>query len=285
MPIISLPEYFAPLKPGDLCAIKQATGVERLYVSVITGRCGSTFVADICSRIGFGFGEELFNEQPLSMFETQAPDRNFVYFLTQIFAANVVNGTLYFQITPTRLALLRQLIPGPDFDEQTDVVTLISRRNILSQAISFHNAVRTGLWHTNRVPQEGSGADFDPKTVLAWIRDISEMEKGLFNFVFDAKPKHFFYEDIISSPYETISLFLGAHRHRVRPIELTRTFIETSISKKISRDGFNLQYSQMLNNFPWINKILLERMENKILPQDTISTIFKHCPDIENVAL
>jgi hypothetical protein len=285
MTIISLPDYFSPLKIGELRAIKQATGVDRLYVSIITGRCGSTYLSEICSRSGFGIGEEPFNEQPLSDLEELFPERSFVDFLTRVFTYGAMNGTLYFQITPPRLALLRKLIPEPDFAQQTDAVSFITRRNILSQAISFHNAKRTGLWHTSHELQAGSGSGFDPQEVLAWMRYISVMEEGLLNFVLDTKPLHLFYEDLIASPYETISLFLKFHRHPVRPVLLNNALIENGISKKIPTVDFNLQFTYMVNTFPWIVEIITNRMDNSISPQYTIDEITKYCPSIENVPL
>lgn len=283
--MINLPDYFSPLSTGEFAAIKQKTGVERLYISVITGRSGTSYLANICYRVGFGRGAEIFNERQISFLEKLAPERNFSDFVTKVFKRHVINGNLYFQITPPRLTLLRKLVPDPELAEQTDVVTLITRRNILSQAISFHNAKRTGLWHTNYPARLGTGGDFEPQKVLAWMITISQMEKGLLNFALDNKPWNFCYEDIVSSPYETVSQFLAAHDYHVQPALLNKSLVDTGIAKKISNVDFNTQFDIMIENYPWLNRILLERMGNLYSPQNTIDEIRKNFPDVTKVML
>ena len=283
--MISLPDYFSPLSIGEFSAIKQKTGVERLYISVITGRSGSTYIGNICYRVGFGRGQEIFNERQISALEKMAPEKNFLDFVTILFSENVINGNLYFQITPPRLTLLRKLIPDNELAEQTDVVTLITRRNILSQAISFHNAKRTGLWHSNQAGKLGTGGDFDAQKVLAWIIHISQLERGLLNFALDNKPWNFCYEDIFSSPYETISQFFAAHEYHIQPALLNKTLFDTGITKKIPNVDFNNQFDIMLQNYPWLNRILLERMGNLYSPQNTIDEIKEKFPDVTKVML
>jgi len=263
-----------------LASIKKSAGVDRLYFSIITGRSGSTYLADVCRGLGFGQGEEPFNELPLGVLEEAEPDRRFDRFLRQTLSNSVIHGTAYYQISIPRLKHLLELVPMEELINEVDLFTAVKRRNILSQAISFHNAQRTGLWHTNAELKVGSGEMFDPRKILAWVREINEMEFQIELLEKRLDIKTFYYEDIISSPFETILIFLRYHNLYVSSIEMSRVLSSAHLPQKIKWKQTNIKYLEMIYNFPWLQNILIQRMNGALDPAYLQAEMQRHVPDI-----
>lgn len=280
MNLVNFSDYFLPLRAGQMASIKKSAGVDRLYFSIISGRSGSTYLADVCRGLGFGKGEESFNELPLGVLEEAEPDRRFDRFLQQTLSDSVVNGTAYFQISVPRLKHLLELVPIDELINEVDLFTAVKRRNILSQAISFHNAQRTGLWHTNRELEVGSGEMSDLRKILAWVREINDMELqiGLLEKRLDIKT--FYYEDIVSSPFETILIFLRYHHFYVSSIEMNRVLSSENLPRKIKSKKTHIQYLEMIYDFPWLQSILIQRMDGVLDSELLGAEIERHAPDI-----
>jgi hypothetical protein len=208
----------------------ESAGIQRAAVSVITGRCGSTFVGNICRQLGFGGGEETLND--LATGKVPPEDLESIRLLL---ARVVVNGIFYHQTTYRRWQALAQVVP-PDCLGTT--VTVIFRRNVVAQAISYVNAVETGIWHSNQV-----NAKPNPMT------ESERIERGVF-FVKQILAEEilirqmwpdssvFFYEDIVVSPVETIERFLNVNEYHVDIDKIADAIDTGAATKKIVRDGY-----------------------------------------------
>ncbi len=236
---LRLSDYFKKAKSGTLQAVMDQTNTDLIFASIISGRCGSTYLSNICTRIGFGRGEEPFNEFPRELLERVAPDREISRFLEKMFNANNLNKNVYFQITPARINVLCEVISRKELLGKVEFFSLIFRRNIIAQAISYHNAIRTGLWHSNHSSQSDTEKEFDPLEVLKWICNISAMEGEALSFVRDRRVLMIFYEDLISAPFETLSLFLGYHNFEFESSRLSEILVGDSGPRKISRSGYD----------------------------------------------
>lgn len=219
------------------------------------------------------------------MLEEAEPERRFDRFLQQIFSTSVVRGTVYVQITISRLKQLLKLVPIEELIKEVDLFTAIKRRNILAQAISFHNAQRTGLWHTNAKLQTGSGEMSDPRKILAWIREINDMEIQIKFLEKTLFIRTFYYEDIVSSPFETILIFLRYHNYHVSSMNLKRILSAGDLPQKIKRKLTDIQYIDMVYHFPWLQSILIQRMNGLLDPELLQVEMEKHVPDIFSVAV
>lgn len=259
---VSIQSYFsAGVSLETFREIKQSVGVEQIHVSVISGRCGSTFLSHLCEQVGFGKGEEPFNEWPEEgLRRIAAPDR-FDDFLRFVLKSSSISGRSYLQVDAFRLKAIRHLLPPVDspFPDATKI-TVILRRNIVAQAISYVNAEVTGLWHSNQTPSSlETPAEFSEERFLHWLKHVCEMEKAILDLFPMAQPDTFFYEDIASMPLEVITLFLQRSGFSVRPILTQQAIISDAAPKKILRSEYAIQYISMVNKFPWLNDVLVER--------------------------
>ena len=267
MELVQISEYFSSGITSDrfreICIDAE---VQSIHLSIISGRCGSTFLAHMTNCLGFGRGEEPFNEWPEEKLKSLAGKGEFDKFISKILKASVINNRFYFQIDPLRLATLRPIIStdnGPF--PRVDNYTILLRRNILSQALSYYNAHATGLWHSNQnVSDPILKTDFSEEDVLYWIRQIHAMEKSIWQMFPQKVPDIYYYEDLASSPFETVSLFLQRSGFKVRPILTANALQDSSAPKKIVRDEYAVQYMSVIDKYPWLRDVLMERTAGKI---------------------
>lgn len=196
-----------------------------------------------------------------------------------MFNANNLNKNVYFQITPARINVLCEVISRKELLGKVEFFSLIFRRNIIAQAISYHNAIRTGLWHSNHSSQSDTEKEFDPLEVLKWICNISAMEGEALSFVRDRRVLMIFYEDLISAPFETLSLFLGYHNFEFESSRLSEILVGDSGPRKISRSGYDEDYQRLINQFPWLRDILATRLAGYLATDSIRDIIFKNCPE------
>ena len=247
--------------------ICRESGVSRVHVSLISGRCGSTLLAHMTSKAGFGRGQEPFNERDEEYLRAVADPSEFARFLLGLFRHGNLDGRLYFQITPPRLEAIQDLLPEGSFpfpDART--WSFIFRRNIAAQAMSYFNASSSGVWHSNqeRSTPRASKA-FEPEAVLRWIRHIDRMERkawAIANGHFE--PVVYFYEDIVSAPLETLHAFLDQHGFDVDPSLLPAAAQDGEAPRKLWREDYPRQYSQLLQAYPWLRDVLRERTAGAI---------------------
>ena len=259
-------EYFSGgLKSIDeLRRLLTEQGVRTVSMSIITGRSGTTLLSHICKLYGFGKGQEPFNERPEDEYLEGRGD--FSLFITRLLHANVIDGNFYFHITPARLRPLSTLLPIQYWKELGTAVSLVFRRNVFAQAISFCNAVSTGVWHSNQPAGSGSGRPYDGSWALEWVRTIlkDEIEARLMaSQISDGPVPILYYEDLIAATFESVIAFLSAHHVDVVP-ERVQEAIQTSraTTAKVERLGYEAQYRDVRRVFPYVDAWLIERIRS-----------------------
>lgn len=217
-------------------------GVKRSAMSIITGRCGSTLVGELCRALRFGDGVETLNslgDGEISKYDGQR--------ITQIMRPAVVDGIFYHQTTYHRWKKLSEFIAPAQLGLD---VTLIFRRNFIAQAISYVNAIETGKWHSNQLaaaPTPMTAAERVTRGI-AFIEQILAEESRLTK----AFPKApiFYYEDIVTSPLETMHRFLSFYNHNAPLCRIAEELNSRNMTEKLVRNGYSEQYEQLFNAYP-----------------------------------
>jgi hypothetical protein len=239
-------------------------GIRRTSISIITGRSGTTLLSHICKSYGFGVGEEPFNER-LEDDYIQGRD-GFAEFVSQLLTANALDGNFYFHITPARFRSLSTLLPIHYWRETGAVVSLVLRRNVFAQAISFCNALSTGIWHANQPASVGSGRPYDGLWALEWVQSIlnDEIEaRRLASQIRDGAVPILYYEDLVAATFESVVAFFAAHRIHVDAPRV-QTSVETSLgtASKLDRTEYLAQYQELRRVFPSSDGWLIERIRS-----------------------
>jgi hypothetical protein len=250
----------------DLKQIMRDAGVENLYISVITGRCGSTLIANFCDSYGFGQGREPFNERAKELFEKPNNWSNAHEYFVHQFANYKKGNNFYFQITPTRLMELSKLISLASISEVGTGVSKIFRRDVFSQALSYYNAVHTGLWHASKdksrvVKTEGKMTASEIVDII-WIRKRislilsteqlmnSEIEKEI------GCSTCFFYEDIVDNKFASFYRFLKGYGVEPDLDQLRNTVTSQGVVGKLERPNVQAQYYEMATKLPGVFELL-----------------------------
>ena len=248
----------------DLARLLADEGVRTLSISIITGRSGTTLLSHICRSYGFGVGEEPFNERPEGEYKQTRGE--FSVFVSRLLQGNVIDGNFYFQITPARFRPLSRLIPIHYWKELGAAVSIVFRRNVFAQAISFCNAMSSGVWHANQSPVGGNGRSYDGIWALEWVRRVlnDEVEaRRMASQIRDGAAPILYYEDLIAATFESVAAFLSAHLVDVEPARLQQA-IETSraVASKVERPDYAAQYQELRRVFPYLDRWLIERIRS-----------------------
>lgn len=264
--VIDIAEYFRHqrLSPSDLEQIIADIGSPRICVSLVTGRCGSTYLSEIVSLYGrFGTGSEPLN--PFLVSTDDAPARELSPFLRRrLFERNLAGGIVYFQMAPREFRRLLRLLP--DSFVETATVSSIRRRNIISQAISFAVATSSGLWHNYGLEELEHGPELNDDFIelaKSHVDNILESEVLIEEFRSHYGTRfvgNIFYEDIVSSPLETISSMMMMHGHTPAIGDLSRTIASEAGTKKIRYRSFPSAYERVLERFPDLWDLLRKRL-------------------------
>ena len=126
-------------------------GRPTVVATLIPGRCGSSYLAEIIRQTGVcGNGNEIFFERPVRAWQAAGVD--FSEFFISAVRANLAGGVFWFQITPDQFEDIEKIIDPEIFKRWA--FTAIFRRDILAQAISFTYAVKSGVWHVKKSEEE-----------------------------------------------------------------------------------------------------------------------------------
>ncbi len=267
-------EYFNGSDQGavDLRQCLEHAGAKRLRVSMIPGRCGSTLLASYCRKVGFGIGREIFNERPVERFANASHASSPQLFFSTVIRNYTVNEGLYFQIAPRRMEKLLDIIPIDDWVAAGIEVSLILRRDVFAQALSYYNAMQSGLWHHRpNTELSETGQDVLDAVDNAWIKKrigsilLAETQCFEFTRLFQTHPKCVvFYEDLVADPFATMLRFLSAHRYDVEAARLQEAIESSNAVKKIVRPGAYRQYADMAANLPGFDALISSRFSNPL---------------------
>lgn len=234
-------------------ALEQA-GVEKVATSVITGRCGSTFVANVAEVAGYGLGWEIFNG--IALGNVDPADRAA---LVRVIKKGARDGILYHQTTPMRMQALSEILPVHLIEGK---VSLMFRRNIFSQAISYVNARKTGFWHENVKPKETleMTEEDELKECHKFLRQIQANEVRAREMYPDAPV--FYYEDITATPVETIGAMFDFCGFDPDLKRLATALGKKGVVKKIPRDNYITQYHRLLESYTGSKELLRSRLSS-----------------------
>ena len=267
----------------DICV---RSSVKSIHVSIVTGRCGSSLLSDITRRAGFGKGEEPFNEWPEEVLRQLATPDQFDQFLLAVMDANVIDNRLYFQIDPIRLQSLSRLLPveGGLFPKVSRY-TVILRRDIVAQALSYFYAATSGVWHSNQEKYPTtSHAAFSERRILYWIEHIHQMERSIAEMFPGRMPDIYFYEDLVANPFETVTHFLRRSGFSVSPGETLNALSGDSAPQKIIRDNYAIHYASVIDEYPWLLDALAERSSG-VIPNPTLERMIVSTSELDKKLL
>ena len=226
------------LDDGGFSEILARAGVQNVAWSLITGRCGSTYLASLTRAARFGSGSEPLNDLTKTSAEKELPS-----YLEKTIRNSAINGRWYFQINWPRFEKLESLLPV--FEQEP---SLVLRRNIFAQALSYWNAQKTGLWHEHSERtflRQAKTPDLDP---AGWVRKISTYEVAIKERFPNART--FYYEDIVASPTEMLHEFVRYHGAEIDPKNINwATTKEKATTRKIEREGYASQYAKLTAEF------------------------------------
>jgi LPS sulfotransferase NodH len=231
-----------------------------VIVTHIPGRCGSTFLAAVIRGAGVcGTGDEVFNEVTEEQWCRTGST------LSQVFEfclrRALVGGICWIQIAPDRFESLSRVLDPRIL--RTWKHTVLLRRDILAQAISYVYAVNSGVWHSTQGTIESEiGLEMDQavKEVLFRFAQLEEAERKIRLFIRRyGGPSYLVqhYEDLIASPREEVLSFLRFHSVRYDINELT--FDRGETVQRLKKAGDLKLYEECCRRLPWIPRLISER--------------------------
>jgi hypothetical protein len=252
-----------PYTDRELMDAVNAVGVRGVFITMMPGRCGSTRIASLCADYGFGTGREEFKEQLEAGFRVDphigsAPD----YFRRTV-ARNTLNGRFYIQITPNRLERLMCFASAESLRAMGTGFSLIFRRDIFAQALSYYNALRTGVWHVHGSDPVDGGPDLDLPQIGRRIRLILDLETRAFALAssIGIRPAvTLYYEDIAADPLASMVRFLRACGEPVDLARLQAAIASDRSVSKIQRPESAGQYLRMSRELPGFDALLEARL-------------------------
>jgi hypothetical protein len=256
-------EYFEGRISLDDIAQLKGLGIRHVFASLISGRCGSTFFASLCRNAGFGQGEEPFIEQPYEGYQDYTTQEVRRYFDRSV-VEGAVGDRYYFQISPQRYLALKHLFVETGLSQFISRFSMILRRNIVAQALSYAVAARSGIWHRYAELSDlsGDGVVITDLEIAEWIAHVYNLELQCFSICrAQEQTLVLFYEDIIASPMESLALFVEDHGYSL-PAHVSLD--EFSASATLRNPPNFTRYAAFMRSYPFFNQVLAGRMKGGI---------------------
>jgi LPS sulfotransferase NodH len=184
----------------------------KLAVIIFTPRSGSSWLGDLLTATGvFGLPDEYANQTLLCEHVSKFARTETDYLNAMEQECASANGIFSIQATWGDISLFGTI----DFFEryQNARYFCLRRRDIISQAISLHLAVETGLFH--RVGSDEVRIEYTPsqcpvQSIKRWCVHILNFEcmiEGQF-IVRGINPMRLFYEELVEAPEQTVQRIL-----------------------------------------------------------------------------
>jgi LPS sulfotransferase NodH len=251
-----------PERPLDLSAGIAVLGLARAYAIVMTGRCGSTWLATALEQIeGCGAPHEYFAEDAILSYARPAPGAGWGEVALDLVARHARGGAFGFKINPTRLGWLAAILDiGASFAHPGLAYIDMRRWNIVAQAQSFLRAKRSGDWHRfrdgRRLPGTPAMPDLAAGDAAVWaeIEGILRQERQAEAYYAAAGivPLRIWYEEIGAGGRHGLILRVG--QHIGRPVALAeaqavedRTEKMAAAAEALEEDGFVERHAEALN--------------------------------------
>lgn len=191
----------------DLSEDLRELGITRSYIIVMTGRCGSTWLASALSKVpGYGNPVEFYSEEGLPYFWKYDGPQSLKDVFLGIASKYSDRGRFGFKINPHRLLWLNHLVDLAKTFPSNNAAWIDMRRwNLVKQALSFVKAKKSGVWHRYKGDSKVvSGQDCCETNELdLWreILNIVEAEQQIEKFYNEGNisPLRIWYEEIFDS--------------------------------------------------------------------------------------
>jgi LPS sulfotransferase NodH len=267
-----LADYFrkqgTPFSDQDFSKAVQSAAVTSVFITMMPGRCGSTLLANLSANYGFGTGSELFNELPENRYRNEPTSHASAAYLGKRVADNAVGGRLYFQITPLRLERFMAFASAESMRDMNVVFSLLFRRDIFAQALSYYNAVRSGIWQSHVGNQDKKlppALDVDPEKIKQWVRKLLDSEQKAFAMcerIGIPPAAILYYEDLVAGPEASMIHFLKANRQQVAPIRFGAALTSGRAVAKLRRPESARQYLRLSRTMKGHDTLYQARLTN-----------------------
>jgi hypothetical protein len=232
-----------------------------VIVTLMPGRCGSTFLAGVIRGTGLcGTGEEVFNE--VTADQWRGPGSTLLQVFEFCLRKGLAGGVCWIQIAPERFESLAHVVDPRVL--RSWKYTVLLRRDIVSQAISYVYAVNSGVWHS-----------FDGKTESKIQLDSTEAVKAVINRLGLLEAVEFkirtairryagsnylaqFYEDVVAAPREEALRFL---RFQGKAYDIAKLSFDTGVVRRLKKVGDIELYAECCRRVPWIERLVAERKQ------------------------
>ena len=262
MNIVSISDVYSGQRVGldEYLRICERLGNPAIVATLSPGRCGSTWFARLIEGTGrCGRGEEIFNERTAERWRAEGAD--FAQYFEATARKEIVGGVLWFQITPARFRQVGRLLD--DRIARMWNFTVLLRRDILSQAISYVYAVRTGIWHSTQTEAKveiDANAEDVAEDVERRLRNLLKDEEDIKRLVDEHAGGGAliqYYEDIVAGPQEEI---LRLFEYLNIGIDISNILPPAQQPiRKLEKSGSIDLYYNTLKRLDWLGPLLSQR--------------------------
>ena len=257
------PEFLADL--GKLSGESwRSLGVERPFIIMITGRCGSTYLSHILGDAKLtGTPREFFSEDTLAHFTKKTGAQTIAAYFNALVSTFGREDSFGFKINPTRFFWLERLLTETNLLHPDALQWIDMRRSdLVAQGVSFARARVSGRWHkrasvTDAPPEEEllEAETLDDATIWQQVFEIVSQEQKIDAYYkrLGIRPLRVTYETLMASRAGTVDNVLF---HAGVPIEdialLEHNFKDRTASTRNDsveqhERAFSLRYAQQLN--------------------------------------
>jgi LPS sulfotransferase NodH len=212
-----------PDDPVDFSSAFRAAGVKRTYIICITGRCGSTWLANTMAQLPYcGQPFEYFSEESIPHFGRPDGSGELLQYVQTVAEDRQTSGAFGVKIDGIRLEWLSQICDlRLSFNPQSTAWIDMRRLNIVKQAFSFARAKTSGIWHSQGPAEINSGhsnalGETLPESVAdsaVWheILSIIRTERFMERIYEDlsVRPVRIVYEELLDSKRQVLQRLLA----------------------------------------------------------------------------
>lgn len=222
-------------------------GVSRIALTLISGRCGSTWLASEIQSLGdYGWGDESLGPTEIESWENKSGlEWASLAGFTQWLRDHARGGIVWVQVGVHALSLLcEKILPVHLFWTDRIAVNTLTRRDHLAQALSFVRAGVTGEWHRVDRP-DAAPLNWPPevndtllRNVESWIIAIHDREASIDAFRRKVLARYrsvpaYLYEDLLARPEVIVSKVCEQiSGHRLGSVSLSNRIKRISSEKE-----------------------------------------------------
>jgi LPS sulfotransferase NodH len=257
-----------PSEPVTFFSHITEMGITKPYIIVMTGRCGSTWLASVLEQIG-GFGNpiEMFSEEGLPYYWCYERPQDFSEVFLGIISKFKSEECFGFKTDPVRLFWLQRLVDIPRTFVNASWIDM-RRWNLVKQAFSFVIAKKTKLWHLYESDQNrGNVSTREPVEIhdievwreIVWIV-TQEQRMNKFYEEYEITPLRIWYEEIFDSRLQLVARVLK-HINKDYKVKCTEALMGVSgKTAKLDKSSYTQRELQFVIDYAnELNEIYMSR--------------------------